>query len=107
MSRRLRRNASLAKIGNINNSLISVFERKLNLLNNILLTLKCRLYRVKGDQIKLSLDYLPPNDFEMAKDVIGSIDMVKEVFLYSDKCGPKAMAKNNEEYNKDLKRRRV
>ena len=95
------------KNGNIKASQILQFERKSNLFVNSFRTSQYRLYRVKGDQIKLSLDYLPPNDFEMAKDVLGGIDMVKEIFLYSDKCGPKAMMKNNEEYNKDLKRRRV
>ena len=63
--------------------------RKSNLLISSHLTSEFHLHRVKGDQIKLSLDYLPPNDFEMAKDVLGGVDMIKEIFLYSDKCGPK------------------
>ena len=107
MSPSVPRNASLMKNGNISSSSILLCERKLNLFDHPFLTSECRLHRVKGDQIKLSLDFLPPNDFEMAKDVLGAVDIVKDIFLYSDKCGPKALLKTNEEYNKDLKRRRL
>ena len=41
---------------------------------------------MKGDAVKLSLDYLQSNDFEMATHVLGGIDMVKDFFLFSDKC---------------------
>jgi len=42
---------------------------------------------VKGDQVKMSIDYLQSNDFEMATNVLGGIDMVKDLFIFSDKCG--------------------
>ena len=41
---------------------------------------------VKGDQIKLSLDYLQSNDFEIATNVLAGVDMIKDIFLFSDKC---------------------
>lgn len=66
----------------------------------------CFLYSVKGDQIKLSLDYLQSNDFEVAYNVLGGIDMVKDVFIFSDKCTGRELLKTNEEFAKDLKKLR-
>ena len=42
----------------------------------------------------------------MAKDVLGGCDMVKEIFLFSDKCGPRELQKTYDEYAKDLKKLR-
>ena len=61
---------------------------------------------MKGTQIKLTLDYLQSNDYEMAKEVLGGCDMVKEIFLFSDKCGPRELQKTYDEYAKDLKKLR-
>lgn len=44
---------------------------------------------VKGDQVKCSLDYLQSNDFDMATNVLAGIDMVKDFYIFSDKCGPR------------------
>lgn len=46
---------------------------------------------VKTDQIKMSLDYLQSNDYEMASNVFGANDLVKEVVIFSDKCGNKEL----------------
>ena len=46
---------------------------------------------VKTDQIKMSLDYLQSNDYEMASNVFGANDLVKEVIIFSDKCGNKEL----------------
>ena len=62
--------------------------------------------RVKGDQVKLSIDYLQSNDFEMATNVLGGIDMVKDFFLFSDKCGNRELQKCADEFAKDLKKLR-
>ena len=56
--------------------------------------------------MKLSLDYLQSNDFEMAMNVLGGIDMVKDMFLFSDKCGSREMQKTQDEFAKDLKKLR-
>ena len=62
--------------------------------------------RVKGDQVKMSLDYLQSNDFEMATNVLGGIDMVKDFFLFSDKCSQRELQKTADEFAKDLKKLR-
>ena len=61
---------------------------------------------MKGDQVKLSIDYLQSNDFEMATNVLGGIDMVKDFFLFSDKCGNRELQKCADEFAKDLKKLR-
>ena len=61
---------------------------------------------VKGDQIKLSLDYLQSNDFEMAMNVLAGVDMVKDIFIFSDKCTGRELQKTQDEFNKDLKKLR-
>jgi len=61
---------------------------------------------VKGDQIKMSIDYLQSNDFEIATNVLGGIDMVKDFFLFSDKCTARELQKCQDEFNKDLKKLR-
>lgn len=63
-------------------------------------------FSVKGDQVKLSLDYLQSNDFEMAFNVLGGIDMVKDFFLFSDKCTGRELQKTDDEFQKDLKKLR-
>ena len=37
--------------------------------------------------MKMSLDYLQSNDFEMASNVLVAVDMIKEIIVFSDKCG--------------------
>ena len=54
--------------------------------------------RVKGEHVKLSIDYLQSNDYEMATHVLGGIDMVKDFFLFSDKCTARELQKTNDEY---------
>ena len=54
----------------------------------------------------MSLDYLAPNDLEMAANVAGAIDVVKELFFYSDKCAARELQKLTDEYEKDLKKLR-
>lgn len=54
----------------------------------------------------MSLDYLQSNDYEMATNVLGSIDMVKDFFLFSDKCGAREIQKCHDEFKKDLKKQR-
>ena len=61
---------------------------------------------VKGDQIKLSLDYLQSNDFEMAMNVLAGVNMVKDIFIFSDKCTARELQKTADEFNKDLKKLR-
>lgn len=56
--------------------------------------------------MKLSLDYLQSNDFEMATNVLGGVDMVKDFFLFSDKCGSRELQKTADEFAKDLKKLR-
>lgn len=57
--------------------------------------------------MKLSLDYLQSNDFEMATNVLGGIDMVKDMFIFSDKCTGREIQKTHDEFNKDLKKLRL
>ena len=54
--------------------------------------------RVKSDHLKMSLDNLAANDTEMASNVIGSADMIRDVFIYADKCGTRELTKVTEEY---------
>jgi len=61
---------------------------------------------VKGDQIKLSLDYLQSNDFEMAYNVLAGIDMTKDIVIFSDKCTIRELQKTQDEFAKDLKKLR-
>ena len=42
----------------------------------------------------------------MAYNVLGGIDMVKEIFLFSDKCTGKELQKTQDEFAKDLKKLR-
>ena len=56
--------------------------------------------------MKISLDYLQSNDFDMATNVLGGIDCVKDFFLFSDKCGAREIQKTKEEFSKDLKKLR-
>ena len=58
------------------------------------------------DQIKMSLDYLQSNDYEMATNVLGGVDMVKEMIIYSDKCGMKELTKCQDEFAKELAKSR-
>ena len=76
---------------------------KLDTLTLFITILYCR---VKGTHIKITLDYLQSNDFEMAKEVLGGVDMVKDIFLFSDKCGPRELQKTYDEFAKDLKKLR-
>ena len=62
--------------------------------------------RIKADHVKLSLDYLAPNDLEMASNVVASVDVVREIFFHSDKCGSREQQKVLDEYDKDLKKLR-
>lgn len=61
---------------------------------------------VKGDAIKMSLDYLQSNDYEMAASVLGAVDMVKEMVLFSDKCTLREIQKCQEEFEKEIKKTR-
>ena len=61
---------------------------------------------MKGDQVKISIDYLQSNDFEMATNVLGGIDMVKDMFVFSDKCTSRELQKTYDEFGKDLKKLR-
>ena len=61
---------------------------------------------VKSDQLKLSLDYLDTADFEMGGNVLGELDMVKDMFFWSDKCTTKEEQKLADEFEKDLKKLR-
>ena len=42
----------------------------------------------------------------MATNVLGGIDMVKDFFLFSDKCGNRELQKCADEFAKDLKKLR-
>ena len=50
----------------------------------------------------MSIDHLAANDQEMANNVIGGIDCVKEFLIHSDKCSARELVKLDEEYDKDL-----
>ena len=52
------------------------------------------------------MDYLASNDLEMASNVVGAIDVVHEIFFYSDKCAARELQKLTDEYDKDLKKLR-
>ena len=54
----------------------------------------------------MSLDYIATNDFEMGGIVLGEIDMVRDVFFFSDKCTVKEQTKLDDEFAKDLKKLR-
>jgi len=54
----------------------------------------------------MSLDYLQSNDFEIATNVLAALDMVKEIFLFSDKCTAREVQKCQDEFAKDLKKLR-
>jgi hypothetical protein len=56
--------------------------------------------------MKLSLDYLQSNDFEMVTNVLAGIDMVKEMLIFSDKCSQRELQKTADEFAKDLKKMR-
>ena len=64
------------------------------------------VFSVKGDTIKMSLDYLQSNDYEMASNVLGSIDMVKDITIHSDKCTMREIQKCSEEFAKELATKR-
>lgn len=64
------------------------------------------MLRVKGDQVKISIDYLQSNDFEIAANVLGGVDMVKDFYLFSDKCTAREVQKCQDEFAKDLKKLR-
>ena len=46
------------------------------------------------------------NDLDMASNVVGAIDMVREIFFYSDKCAARELQKLTDEFDKDLKKLR-
>ena len=48
------------------------------------------------------MDHLAANDQDMAQNVIGGIDCVKEFLIHSDKCAPRELVKLEDEYGKDL-----
>ena len=54
----------------------------------------------------MSIDHLAANDQEMANNVIGGIDCVKEFLIHSDKCSARELVKLDEEYEKDLQKLR-
>ena len=54
----------------------------------------------------MSLDYLQSNDYEMAQNVFGGVDLVKEIIIFSDKCTLREVQKCHEEFEKDLKKLR-
>ena len=54
----------------------------------------------------MSLDYLQSNDYEMASNVLGAVDMIKEIVVHSDKCTLRELQKCGDEFNKDLKKLR-
>ena len=56
--------------------------------------------------MKLSLDYLQSNDFEMGMNVLGGINLVKDLFIFSDKCTGRELQKTQDEFAKDLKKMR-
>ena len=64
------------------------------------------VFSVKGDTIKMSLDYLQSNDYEMASNVLGSINMVKDITIHSDKCTMREIQKCSEEFAKELATKR-
>ena len=66
--------------------------------------MRTRVCRVKGDQIKISLDYVQSNDYEMVTSVLGGLDMVKDIFIFSDKCTSREIQKTTDEFTKDLKK---
>ena len=73
-------------------SLKSLRECKFhNYFQKVRLIKLCCYVSVKADHIKMSLDYLASNDQEMASNVIGAIDMVRDVFFYSDKCAAREL----------------
>ena len=43
---------------------------------------------------------------EMAANVVGAVDVVQEIFFYSDKCAAREQQKLTDEYDKDLKKLR-
>lgn len=42
----------------------------------------------------------------MATNVLGGVDMVKEIIIYSDKCGMKELTKCQDEFAKELAKSR-
>lgn len=64
------------------------------------------VFSVKADLIRISLDFLQSNDYEAMSDVIGELDFITEISLFSDKCSGRELQKMNEDFNKELKRNR-
>lgn len=42
----------------------------------------------------------------MANNVLAAVDMVKDIFIFSDKCGGRELQKLADEFGKDLKKLR-
>lgn len=57
---------------------------------------------VKSDMIKCSVDFLRSNDYEMANIVFEELDVVTNITLHSDKCGPREYLKLTDDYAKEL-----
>ena len=54
----------------------------------------------------MSLDYLQSNDYEMATNVLGGVHLIKDFFVFSDKCTGRELQKTADEFQKDLKKLR-
>ena len=53
---------------------------------------------VKVGSIKQSIDWVTLTDVEMLSNVFGELDFVKQICLWSDKCGVNEVAKLEEDY---------
>ena len=58
---------------------------------------------VKVGSIKQSIDWVTLTDVEMLSNVFGELDFVKQICLWSDKCGVNEVAKLEEDYKTELR----
>ena len=57
---------------------------------------------MKQGQIRTSIDWVSSNDYETVTNILGEINFIKEVILWSDKCGIKDLQKLESDYARDL-----
>jgi hypothetical protein len=50
----------------------------------------------------MSIDWVAASDFEMLSTVIGELNFIKQLTLFSDRCSPKELEKMKEDFDKDL-----
>ena len=61
------------------------------------------MFRVKGSTVNQSLDWNSASDLEQLSNVLGMVDYIKKIDVFSDRCGPPEYDKLVEEFARDLK----